>query len=134
MAGKGSEIGSKFQELRAILDRVELSEKMGVCLDTCHLWEAGFDIVNDLDGVLEKFDRIVGIKRLKAMHLNDSKNPMSAHKDRHELIGKGHIGSDALVKVINHPALRKLPFILETPNDDAGYAAEIAFMRSMYAE
>ncbi len=134
MAGKGSEIGSKFEELRAILDRVELSDKMGVCLDTCHLWEAGFDIVNDLDGVLEEFDRIVGIKRLKAMHLNDSKNPMSAHKDRHELIGKGHIGSETLVKVINHPALRKLPFILETPNDDAGYAAEIAFMRSMYAE
>lgn len=134
MAGKGSEIGSKFEELRAILDRVELSDKMGVCLDTCHLWEAGFDIVNDLDGVLEEFDRIVGIKRLKAMHLNDSKNPISAHKDRHELIGKGQIGSGTLVKVINHPALRKLPFILETPNDDAGYAAEIAFMRSMYAE
>lgn len=134
MAGKGSEIGSKFKELRAILDRVELSDKMGVCLDTCHLWEAGFDIVNDLDGVLEEFDRIVGIKRLKAMHLNDSKNPIAAHKDRHELIGKGQIGSGTLVKVINHPALRKLPFILETPNDDAGYAAEIAFMRSMYAE
>lgn len=134
MAGKGSEIGSKFEELRAILDRVELSDKMGVCLDTCHLWEAGFDIVNDLDGVLEEFDRIVGIKRLKAMHLNDSKNPIAAHKDRHELIGKGQIGSGTLVKVINHPALRKLPFILETPNDDAGYAAEIAFMRSMYAE
>jgi deoxyribonuclease-4 len=134
MAGKGSEIGSKFEELRAILDRVELSDKMGVCLDTCHLWEAGFDIVNNLDGVLEEFDRIVGIKRLKAMHLNDSKNPIAAHKDRHELIGKGQIGSGTLVKVINHPALRKLPFILETPNDDAGYAAEIAFMRSMYAE
>ena len=134
MAGKGSEIGSKFEELRAILDRVELSDKMGVCLDTCHLWEAGFDIVNDLDGVMEAFDRIVGIKRLKAMHLNDSKNPIAAHKDRHELIGKGQIGSGTLVKVINHPALRKLPFILETPNDDAGYAAEIAFMRSMYME
>ena len=134
MAGKGSEIGSKFEELRAILDRVELSDKMGVCLDTCHLWEAGFDIVNDLDGVMEAFDRIVGIKRLKAMHLNDSKHPIAAHKDRHELIGKGQIGSGTLVKVINHPALRKLPFILETPNDDAGYAAEIAFMRSMYME
>lgn len=134
MAGKGSEIGSKFEELRAILDRTELKEKMGVCLDTCHLWEAGFDIVNDLDGVLEQFDRIVGLKHLKAMHLNDSKNPMGAHKDRHEKIGEGHIGTEALVRVINHPALRHLPFILETPNEDEGYAAEIAMMRKLYME
>lgn len=134
MAGKGSEIGSRFEELRAILDRVELKEKMGVCLDTCHLWEAGFDIVNDLEGVLEKFDRIVGIKNLKAMHLNDSKNPMGAHKDRHEKIGEGHIGTEALVNVINHPALRELPFILETPNDDEGYAAEIKLFQSRHTD
>lgn len=134
MAGKGSEIGSKFEELRAILDRVELKEKMGVCLDTCHLWEAGFDIVNDLEGVLAEFDRIVGIEYLKAMHLNDSKNPMTAHKDRHEKIGEGHIGKDALIKVVNNPYLRELPFILETPNEDEGYAAEISFMRENFIE
>ena len=132
MAGKGSEIGSRFEELRAILDRVELKEKMGVCLDTCHLWEAGFDIVNDLDGVLEEFDRIEGIKYLKAMHLNDSKNPMTAHKDRHEKVGEGQIGSDTLIRVVNHPQLKGLPFILETPNDDAGYANEISFFRKHY--
>lgn len=132
MAGKGSEIGSRFEELRAILDRVELKEKMGVCLDTCHLWEAGFDIVNDLDGVLEEFDRIVGIKYLKAMHLNDSKNPMTAHKDRHEKVGEGQIGSDTLIRVVNHPQLKGLPFILETPNDDVGYANEISFFRKHY--
>lgn len=132
MAGKGSEIGSKFEELRAILDKIELKEKMGVCLDTCHLWEAGFDIVNDLEGVLEKFDRIVGIKYLKAMHLNDSKNPMTAHKDRHEKIGEGHIGSETLIKVVNHPQLKGLPFILETPNEDEGYANEISFFRKHY--
>lgn len=134
MAGKGSEIGSKFEELRAILDRVELKEKMGVCLDTCHLWEAGFDIVNDLEGVLAEFDRIVGIEYLKAMHLNDSKNPMTAHKDRHEKIGEGHIGKDALIKVVNNPYLRELPFILETPNEDEGYATEISFMRENFIE
>ncbi len=134
MAGKGSEIGSKFEELKAIIDRVELKEKLGVCLDTCHLWEAGFDVVNDLDGVLEEFDRIVGLDRLKAMHLNDSKNPMTAHKDRHELIGSGHIGAEALINVVNHPALRGLPFILETPNDDAGYADEIRLMRESFKE
>lgn len=134
MAGKGSEIGSKFEELRAILDSVELKEKMGVCLDTCHLWEAGFDIVNDLEGVLAEFDRIVGIEYLKAMHLNDSKNPMTAHKDRHEKIGEGHIGKDALIKVVNNPYLRELPFILETPNEDEGYAAEISFMRENFIE
>lgn len=134
MAGKGSEIGSKFEELRAILDRVELKEKMGVCLDTCHLWEAGFDIVNDLEGVLAEFDRIVGIEYLKAMHLNDSKNPMTAHKDRHEKIGEGHIGKDALIKVVNNPYLRELPFILETPNEDEGYAEEISLMRENFIE
>ena len=134
MAGKGSEIGSKFEELRAILDRVELREKMGVCLDTCHLWDAGFDVVNDLDGVLEEFDRIVGIENLKAMHINDSKNPIGSHKDRHEKIGEGHIGTEALARVINHPLLRHLPFILETPNEDEGYAAEIALLRSLYSE
>lgn len=132
MAGKGSEIGSRFEELKAILDKVELKEKMGVCLDTCHLWEAGYNIAKDLNGVLEEFDRIVGIKYLKAMHLNDSKNLVGAHKDRHEIIGKGYIGEETLFKVINHPALRKLPFILETPNDDAGYAREIKLMQSNY--
>lgn len=134
MAGKGSEIGSRFEELRAIIDRVELKEKMGVCLDTCHLWEAGFDVVNDFDYVLEKFDRIVGLDRLKAMHLNDSKNPMAARKDRHEVIGGGHIGTEALVSITNHPALKGLPFILETPNEDDGYAAEIALFRSRFAD
>ncbi|MGN0592455.1 MAG: deoxyribonuclease IV [Ruminococcus sp.] len=133
MAGKGTEIGSKFEELQEILERVELREKMGVCLDTCHMWDAGFDIVNNLDGVLEQFDRIIGLQNLKAMHLNDSKNPCGAHKDRHEKIGAGHIGTEAFARIINHPALRHLPFILETPNDDAGYAAEIALLRSLYA-
>lgn len=132
MAGKGTEIGSRFEELRSIIDKVELKEKMGVCLDTCHLWEAGYNIVNDLNGVLEEFDRIVGIKYLKAMHLNDSKNPIAAHKDRHELIGHGHIGKEALIKIINQPELRKLPFILETPNDDEGYANEIKLMKNNY--
>ncbi len=134
MAGKGSEIGSKFEELRAILDRVELQEKMGVCLDTCHLWDAGFDIVEHLDDVLEAFDKAVGLSRLKAMHINDSKNPMGSHKDRHEKIGAGHIGTEALARVINHPALRHLPFILETPNEDEGYAAEIAMLRKLYRD
>ncbi len=134
MAGKGSEIGSKFEELKAIIDRVELKEKMGVCLDTCHMWEAGYDISTELDKVLDSFDRIIGLDRLKAMHLNDSKNSIFAHKDRHELIGEGHIGLDALVNVINHPALKGLPFILETPNDDEGYSKEITLMRSRYRD
>ncbi len=134
MAGKGSEIGSKFEELKAIIDRVELKEKIGVCLDTCHLWEAGYDIVTELDKVLDSFDRIIGLDRLKAMHLNDSKNTIFAHKDRHELLGEGHIGLDALVNVINHPSLKHLPFILETPNDDEGYSKEIALMRSRYRD
>lgn len=129
MAGKGSEVGGSFEELRQILDRVELQEKMGVCLDTCHIWDAGYPIVEDLDGVLTEFDRIIGLNRLCAIHLNDSMNPLSAHKDRHQKLGQGHIGLDALVRVVTHPALKNLPFILETPNEDDGYAAEIALMR-----
>lgn len=129
MAGKGSEVGRSFEELREILDRVVLSEKMGVCLDTCHVWDAGYDIVHDLDGVLEQFDRIIGLDRLKAIHINDSMNPMGSHKDRHARIGEGTIGLEAFERIINHPALEGLPFILETPNDDAGWAAEIAMLR-----
>ncbi len=131
MAGKGSEIGRNFEELRAIIDKVELKDKVGVCLDTCHLWEAGYDIVTKLDEVMELFDQIVGADRLRAIHLNDSKNPIEAHKDRHELLGEGHIGKDALAAVIRHPRLQGKPFILETPNDDAGYAKEIAWVRSV---
>lgn len=129
MAGKGSEVGATFEELRRILDGVTLSDKMGVCFDTCHVWDAGYDIVNDLDGVLTQFDNIIGLDKLRAVHLNDSKNPLGAHKDRHEKIGEGHIGLEALVRVINQPALRGLPFILETPNDDDGWAREIALLR-----
>lgn len=134
MAGKGSEIGRSFEELREILDRVKLSEKMGVCLDTCHIWDAGYDIVQDLDGVLTKFDQIIGLNRLYAIHLNDSMNPCGAHKDRHQKLGEGEIGLEALIRVVRHPALRNLPFILETPNDDAGYAKEIQCMREHAAE
>ncbi len=130
MAGKGSEVGRTFEELRAIIDRVELDEKVGVCLDTCHVFDGGYDIVNRLDDVLEEFDKVIGLKRLCAIHLNDSKNPMGSHKDRHEVIGGGFIGLDARVNVVNHPALRGLPFYLETPNELPGYAAEIALMRS----
>ena len=129
MSGKGSEVGGSFGELRAILDRVELGEKMGVCLDTCHVWDAGYDIAADLDGVLEEFDRVVGLERLRAVHLNDSKNPLGSRKDRHACIGEGCIGLEALVRVVRHPALRDLPFCLETPNDLAGYAREIALLR-----
>ena len=132
MAGKGSEVGRTFEELRAILDRVELQDKMGVCLDTCHVWDGGYDIVGDLDGVLDEFDRVIGLDRLKAIHLNDSLNERGSHKDRHARIGEGKIGLEALVRVINHPLLKELPFILETPNDDAGYAAEIALLRANY--
>ena len=134
MAGKGSEVGSRFEELKEILDRVELSEKMGVCLDTCHVWDGGYDIAGDLDGVLTEFDRIVGLSRLKAVHLNDSMNPLGARKDRHARIGEGHIGLDALVRVVNHPALRELPFCLETPNDLEGYKREIGLLRSLRTE
>lgn len=129
MAGKGTEVGRSFEELAEILKRVERSEHMGVCLDTCHVYDAGYDIVNDLDGVLETFDRVIGLKRLKAIHLNDSKNPFESHKDRHEKIGEGFLGLDALVRVINHPALRDLPFYLETPNELEGYKKEIALLR-----
>ena len=131
MSGKGTEVGSRFEELRAILDRVELSDHMGVCLDTCHVSDAGYDIVNDLDGVLTEFDRIVGLDRLKAIHVNDSMNPCGAHKDRHEKIGQGFLGTEAFGRIINHPALRDLPFLLETPNELPGYAAEIALLKDL---
>ncbi len=134
MAGKGSEMGRTFDELRAIIDGVELKHKLGVCLDTCHVWDGGYDIVNNLDGVLEEFDKIIGLDRLKAIHLNDSMNPMGSHKDRHAKIGEGQIGADALIRVINHPKLKNLPFILETPNDIEGYAKEIKFLRENYSE
>ena len=131
MAGKGSEVGGRFQDLRAILDRVELGEKMGVCLDTCHVHDGGYDIVNDLDGVLEEFDRVIGLQWLKAIHLNDSKNPFASHKDRHACLGQGSIGLPALERIVNHPALRGLPFCLETPNELPGYKAEIELMRGL---
>lgn len=131
MAGKGSEVGRSFEELRTILDGVTLSEKMGVCLDTCHVWEAGYDIVQDLDGVLDEFDRIIGLDKLYAVHLNDSKNPIGAHKDRHEKIGKGQIGLEALTRIVRHPVLSQLPFILETPNLDEGYMHEIDMLREL---
>lgn len=132
MAGKGSEVGSRFEELRAIIDRVELSDKMGVCLDTCHVNDGGYDIVGNLDGVLEEFDKIVGIDRLCAIHINDSKNPFASHKDRHEKIGEGAIGTDAFQRIINHPQLKDLPFFLETPNELDGYAKEIELLKSLY--
>jgi len=132
MSGKGTEVGGRFEELREIIDRVALGGKLGVCLDTCHVFDAGYDVVGDLDGVLAEFDRVVGLERLRAIHINDSKNPFGSRKDRHETIGNGHIGLDALVRIINHPKLRALPFYLETPNELPGYAAEIALLRGMY--
>ena len=129
MAGKGSEIGGRFEELAAIIERVELKEKLGVCMDTCHVSDAGYDIIGDLDGVLEEFDRIVGLDKLRAMHINDSQNPKGAKKDRHAKIGEGCLGLDTIVNVITHPKLKDLPFILETPNELEGYAAEIALLR-----
>ena len=129
MAGKGSEVGGRFEELRAILDRVELSEKMGICLDTCHVSDGGYDIIHDLDCVLTEFDRRIGLNRLKAIHLNDSKNPPGSRKDRHACIGEGEIGLEALTQIVRHPALRDLPFCLETPNELPGYQREIALMR-----
>lgn len=132
MAGKGSEIGRSFEELAAIIQQVELKEKMGVCLDTCHIHDGGYDIVNQLDQVLEEFDRTIGLEYLKAIHLNDSKNPCGSHKDRHEKIGHGCIGLEALVRVINHPLLCRLPFYLETPNELPGYAEEIKLLRNAY--
>lgn len=134
MSGKGSEVGRTFEELRAILDRIDLKDKMGICLDTCHIWDGGYDIVNNLDQVLENFDRIIGIDKLCAIHFNDSLNPMGSHKDRHACIGQGTIGLKALTRVINHPSLRTLPFILETPNDHDGYAREIDLLRNAYIE
>ena len=134
MAGKGSEVGGRFEQLRAVIDKVMLNEKMGVCLDTCHVYDAGYDIAGDLDGVLAEFDRVVGLERLRALHINDSKNPYESHKDRHEKIGDGTLGIDVLKAVINHPRLRHLPFYLETPNELEGYGREIALLRSVYAE
>lgn len=134
MAGKGSEMGGSFEELREILDRVALTEHMGICLDTCHISDAGYNIVRDLDGVLTEFDRVIGLHRLKAVHLNDSLNPCGAHKDRHARIGEGCIGQDALARVVSHPALKHLPFCLETPNELPGYAREIALMRRLATE
>ena len=134
MAGKGSEVGRSFEELRAIMDRVTLNDKLGICLDTCHVWDGGYDIVTNLNGVLAEFDRIIGIDRLKAIHINDSLNPLGSHKDRHARIGEGCIGLAALSAVTRHPKLRELPFILETPNDNEGYAEEIALLRKQFRE
>ena len=132
MAGKGSEIGYKFEELKQIIDLVELKDKVGVCLDTCHIYDGGYDIVNNLDAVIKEFDNIIGLQKLKAIHLNDTKNPFASHKDRHEKIGEGHLGLDAISKVINHPKLKKLPFYLETPNEIDGYAKEIKILKEAY--
>lgn len=131
MSGKGSEVGSRFEELREIIDRVALSDKLGVCLDTCHVSDAGYDIADDLDGVLTEFDRVIGLERLKAVHINDSLNPRGSHKDRHARIGEGCLGAEALGRVVRHPALQGLPFVLETPNELAGYAREIALLKAL---
>lgn len=130
MAGKGSEVGGRFEEIAAIIDGVKLKDKMGVCMDSCHVSDAGYDIIGDLDGVLDEFDRIVGIDRLKALHINDSKNPPGSHKDRHEKIGEGELGLDVIGKFINHPKLKGLPCILETPNEFSGYVKEIEMLRN----
>lgn len=132
MAGKGSEVGRSFQELQAIIEKTEKKDQLGVCLDTCHVYDGGYDIVGNLDGVLQEFDEIIGLDRLKAIHLNDSKNPFASHKDRHEKIGEGSIGLEAVERIINHPKLRELPFYLETPNELEGYAKEIALLKSLY--
>ena len=129
MAGKGSEVGGRFEELRGIIDRVERGDRIGVCLDTCHVHDAGYDVAGDLDGVLTEFDRVIGLERLKAVHLNDSRNALGSHKDRHEKIGLGTIGAEAFERIVRHPALRKLPFFLETPNDLDGYREEIRRLR-----
>ena len=134
MAGKGSEIGGRFEELSEILSRTKHPECMGVCLDTCHVWDGGYDIKERLEEVLSEFDRIIGLNRLKAIHLNDSQNPLGSRKDRHARIGEGCIGLDALIRVVRHPALKDLPFYLETPNDLEGYKAEIAFLHSVRQE
>ena len=130
MAGKGTEVGGRFEELRAIIDRTAMQEKLGVCLDTCHVSDAGYDIAGHLDAVLEEFDRVIGLPRLRALHLNDSKNPLASHKDRHERLGEGYLGIETFYHIIEHPALRGLPMILETPNELPGYAAEIARLRA----
>lgn len=130
MAGKGSEVGSRFEELKAIIDGVG-SDQVGVCLDTCHVHDAGYDIVNDLEGVLAEFDRVIGLDKLKALHLNDSKNPFGSHKDRHEVIGSGSLGVETFQTIVNHPVLKKLPMILETPNELPGYAREIQLLRNL---
>ena len=132
MSGKGSEVGSRFEELREIIDRVELSDKLGVCLDTCHVSDAGYDIADDTDGVLTEFDRVIGLDRLRAVHVNDSLNPRSSHKDRHARIGEGCLGAEALGRVVRHPALQGLPFVLETPNELPGYAREIALLKELH--
>ncbi len=134
MAGKGTEVGRNFEEIAEIISRVELKEHMGVCLDTCHVYDAGYDIVNDLDNVLDEFDKIIGLDRLYAIHLNDSKNPFSSHKDRHEKIGEGSIGLEAVTRIINHPKLKNIPFFLETPNELDGYAKEISMLRDAYID
>lgn len=134
MAGKGSEVGRSFEELASILDKVQLNAKLGVCLDTCHVFDGGYDIVNDLEGVLEQFDKLIGLDKLHAIHINDSKNTLGSHKDRHACIGEGNIGLAALSAVTNHPQLKHLPFYLETPNELPGYAKEIALLRSLYKE
>ena len=134
MAGKGSEVGRSFEELQEILSRVELQDHMGVGLDTCHVYDAGYDIVRDLDGVLEKFDQCIGLDKLKAIHMNDSKNLFSSHKDRHEKIGEGSIGTECMVRIINHPALQGIPVYLETPNELDGYAAETALLKAEYSQ
>ena len=132
MSGKGSEVGSRFEELREIIDRVALSDKLGVCLDTCHVSDAGYDIADDLDGVLTEFDRVIGLDRLRAVHVNDSLNPVGSHKDRHARIGEGCLGAEALGRVVRHPALQGLPFVLETPNELPGYAREIALLKELH--
>lgn len=132
MSGKGSEVGRSFEEIQAIIDKVELSDKLGVCLDTCHIYDAGYDVVGDIDGVLQEFDRVIGLDRLKAIHINDSKNPFESHKDRHEKIGEGFIGLDAMERIINHPLLREIPFYLETPNELDGYEREISTLKGLY--
>ena len=134
MTGKGSEIGGRFEDLREIIDRVECKERIGVCLDTCHVSDAGYDITNDLEGVVTEFDKVIGLDYLKAIHINDSMNPLGAKKDRHALIGEGHLGLDAIVRVITHPALKHLPFNLETPTEDEGHAKEIALLREKIGE
>lgn len=134
MAGKGSEVGRSFEELRAVMDAAKCGDRLGVCLDTCHVWDGGYDVVGALDDVLAAFDRVIGLDRLKAVHVNDSKNPMGSHKDRHERIGEGTIGLEAFARIVNHPALRGLPFELETPNELDGYAREIALLRELARE